>query len=252
MSHPPSVVVTRSADDAPALARQLEALGAAVRCVPCIEVCAAGPSAALDALLAAVPQCFLVAFASRYGAQFFAQACRQHPCALPPQAQLMAVGPATAQAVQVALGRKAQWAQQHHGEGLLAAIMAHAQPQDGAILLPRGDQGRNVVYAGLLAHRYRALTAVVYQTRSVVPPRHPPPPLPPGSLVVFTSPSCVVGFLAQLEVPPDAKVCTIGPTTTAACRRAGVHVAKEAYPHTLQGLLQAIGCLLGRPSQSPA
>ena len=60
------------------------------------------------------------------------------------------------------------------------------------------------------------------------------------NIILFASPSAVEGFTRQANIPPDAKVISIGPTTSQAVRAAGLEVAAEAQSPDLDGLLEAI------------
>jgi uroporphyrinogen-III synthase len=58
--------------------------------------------------------------------------------------------------------------------------------------------------------------------------------------VVLASPSAVTGFVHLVEVDVAAKVYTIGPSTTAAARRAGLAVTAEAREPSFEGILEAM------------
>jgi uroporphyrinogen-III synthase len=66
--------------------------------------------------------------------------------------------------------------------------------------------------------------------------------------VALTSASITEAFAAAAGDPPDtrgAAVFSIGPATTAACRRAGLAVTAEATTHTIPGLVAAIAATMG-------
>jgi uroporphyrinogen-III synthase len=86
--------------------------------------------------------------------------------------------------------------------------------------------------------RFRHLP--VYRTRSA-------PALPWGereeldvAVVRLASPSAAAGLAGRARVPARAQIVTIGPSTTAAAREAGLRVAGEAVTRDLHGLLRAI------------
>jgi uroporphyrinogen-III synthase len=58
--------------------------------------------------------------------------------------------------------------------------------------------------------------------------------------VVLASSSAVAGFLNQIEVDVPVNVYTIGPSTTAAARRAGLAVTAEAREPSLEGILEVM------------
>ncbi len=64
--------------------------------------------------------------------------------------------------------------------------------------------------------------------------------------VAFTSSSTVeraIELLGPGRMPPV--VVTIGPVTSATARSAGLTVAAEAHPHTIEGLVEAVVAALG-------
>ena len=58
--------------------------------------------------------------------------------------------------------------------------------------------------------------------------------------VVLASPSAVTGFVQQVDVDVPVSVYTIGPSTTAAARKAGLDVTAEAREPSLEGILEAM------------
>jgi uroporphyrinogen-III synthase len=58
--------------------------------------------------------------------------------------------------------------------------------------------------------------------------------------VVLASPSAVTGFMHQIELDAPVNVYTIGPSTTAAARSAGLVVTAEAREPSLDGILEAM------------
>jgi len=67
--------------------------------------------------------------------------------------------------------------------------------------------------------------------------------------VALTSASITEAFASAAGDPPDtrgAAVFSIGPATTAACRRAGLAVTAEAGTHTIPGLVATIAARMGR------
>lgn len=59
-------------------------------------------------------------------------------------------------------------------------------------------------------------------------------------MILLASPSAVKGLLARADVPESVQVFSIGPTTTAAARAAGLQVAGQASRRDLDGLLEMI------------
>ena len=81
----------------------------------------------------------------------------------------------------------------------------------------------------------------VYRTVPA-PPAEPRRPLSTLRVdnIVLASPSAVTGFVHQVDVDVALSVYTIGPSTTAAARRAGLAVTAEAREPSFEGILEAM------------
>jgi uroporphyrinogen III methyltransferase/synthase len=81
----------------------------------------------------------------------------------------------------------------------------------------------------------------VYRTVPA-PPAEPRRPLSALRVdnVVLASPSAVTGFVHQVDVDAPVSVYTIGPSTTAEARRAGLAVTAEAREPSFEGILEAM------------
>jgi uroporphyrinogen-III synthase len=88
--------------------------------------------------------------------------------------------------------------------------------------------------------RARLERVAVYRTRPTAPVADGAREELDVDVVLLASPSAVTGLLAQVRVPEHAYVVTIGPSTTAAAREAGLRVAGEAVTRDLLGMLRAI------------
>ena len=104
----------------------------------------------------------------------------------------------------------------------------------------REDAERVLVRAGALVTRVD-----VYRTIPAAPTRPRRDLAREGiDAVLLASPSAVTGLLNQADVG-SASCYTIGPTTSAAVRAAGLVVAGEAQNPNLEGLLEAMQCTIG-------
>lgn len=65
--------------------------------------------------------------------------------------------------------------------------------------------------------------------------------------VFFASPSAVDAYFAELLVPTDTAVISIGPSTTDALEHHGVMASREARTRDLDGMLAALKIHLGEP-----
>lgn len=125
-------------------------------------------------------------------------------------------------------------------EGLAEAFPAGS----GHVLLPRADIATNRLADGLVAKGYEPVEVAAYRTTR--PDRFPDGVLADLAagrvdLLAFASSSTVHNFVAMMgEEPWTARVVSIGPVTSATADELGVPVAREADPHTLQGLVAAL------------
>jgi uroporphyrinogen-III synthase len=156
------------------------------------------------------------------------------------------VGPSTADALR-ALGLAVEVVPERYvGEALAAALADRVHGQ--RVLLVRAAVARDVVPEALRAAG--AEVAVVDAYRTVVPADavarawavFRDEPLPDA--VLFTSGSTVWHLLdvlreAALAFPPQVACVSIGPVTSAALRDAGLLVAAEAAPASLDALVEA-------------
>jgi uroporphyrinogen-III synthase len=107
------------------------------------------------------------------------------------------------------------------------ALVAEFPRPPGRVLFVGAEEARGLIVADLGAD-FRA----VYRTR-----RLRPDPPPEGDLAVVASPSAAESLAAlRLDIP----VVTIGPQTTAAARRHGLHVAGRAQTADVAGLVAAV------------
>jgi uroporphyrinogen III methyltransferase/synthase len=204
------VVITRPREQAAPLAERVEALGHEVVLCPVIETEPLGDDA-ID-----LERYDWVCVTSANGARELAR--RRVG-----EAKLAAIGPGTAAALRES--------------GLDPAIVAEVSTQEGLLAALPSDPGRVLVAAAADArpHLASALGAdfiALYRTRELEPAE-----LPAGDLVVLASASAA---RAWSKLPLELPAVTIGPETTRAAREAGVEVAREADPHTLDGLVAAI------------
>jgi uroporphyrinogen III methyltransferase / synthase len=238
------IVVTRAAEQAEGLCHALEARGAhAIRC-PTIRLAAPERWHDLDRALERLADYDWVVFTSANGVRFTAD--RMEAVGLGGgrlrEARVAAVGGRTARAL-AERGVEAAFVSPDEGVVPLTELL---DPVEGAaVLLARSDRA-DPVAARILRRRGARLVDDVVAYRTV-------PSAPEGEAlaelrrgidgIVFTSPSTVRGFL---DIGPewrrlvgDAIVATIGPTTTAAVRDAGL-VAHEAEEKTMTSMVEAL------------
>jgi uroporphyrinogen-III synthase len=242
-----TVVVTRSLARAATLADGLAARGAVPVLFPVFRTL---PPEALsrfaDALRNADRYDFVV-FTSAAGvdAAFERMALRGLPSTLPPGVRTAAVGPATAAALEAYGVSGTVVPDAFTGEQLAEAL----GPVSGRrYLLLRADRARPELPA-----RIRALGGVVADIEAyrTVPLGERVESAAADAVragvdaVTLTSPSTVEGFINGIgdgwrDVVDRAIVAVIGPVTAEAARAAGMRVAAEADPHTVDGLIDAL------------
>lgn len=245
-----SVVVTRARAQASGLVQRLGDLGADVveLAVIAIEDPADGGSALAAGAERAVGGAYawIVVTSSNAVARIVdALGTRS----LPASTRWAAVGTSTAKALMIR-GLVPDLVPEHAVSDSLVEVFPQADPPGTApgrgtdhdvVLFVRAERVREVVAPGLMAKGWRVDEVVAYRTVAG--------DVEPGAVirataadaVAFTSSSTVertVDLLGIGGVPPI--VVSIGPVTSEAARAAGLEVAAEAEPHTLDGLVAAV------------
>lgn len=242
------VLVTRPREQAASFVKLLRERGAEPVRLPLIEVRPPEDGAPLAAALTRLSSWDVVAFTSANGvaAVFRALAAAKRDARAFGTAKIAAIGPGTADAL-AARGVVADLvAEEHVGEGLGRAILAaHPSPK---VLLPRAKIARDA-----LPHMIRAAggtcdVVVAYETVSARPD-DVREVVASVDVVTLTSPSTVKSLVEGLGDHRAALagkvVASIGPVTTAECKRQGIAVDVEASPHSVPGLLGAIEARFG-------
>ena len=137
----------------------------------------------------------------------------------------------------------------------LAAAFPDAPP-GGRVLFPRAAVARRALPDGLAAQGWSVDEVEAYRTVAAVPPPDDVVgTVADATVVTFTSPSTVAGYLSLRTVgghplPVPSVVACIGPVTAAAARKAGLDVAIESPSPSGEALVAAVVAHLGR--QPPA
>ena len=256
------ILLTRDEEDCAAWAAEIEGLGAVPVVFPCIECHDIDTPELRARLVAELPRAQWLAFTSRRGVASFARlrggpgsgsgsspgpgpgpGPGSAPGALPDGTRVAAVGPATARAAADALGRVDLAGGPGGTAGSLGeALVPRLGPGDRVLIAVAENAGRALEEA--LRSAGRACTRLdVYRTV----------PSPPRSRkaassslgadnVFFASPTAVAGFVNRVRLDSTPGVYTIGSTTAAAARAAGLEVTGEAARPGLRGLLEAMRC----------
>jgi uroporphyrinogen III methyltransferase/synthase len=243
------VVVTRPRGQAGGLAALLEQDGARVLFCPVIEIVPVGLTDELRAAIARLDTYETVIFTSANGVTAFCERlrdCGREPAALA-ASELVAIGPATAQALE----ERGLWPsvvpEEYVAEGVIAALDARARRLAGRrVLLPRARQARPVLPDEL---RRRGATVDVVTVYDTVPAASLPCPaadVEAADYVTFTSSSTARCFAVLMGADGLAdrlrtvRLASMGPVTSATLRELGLPVAVEAGVFTAAGLAAAI------------
>jgi uroporphyrinogen-III synthase len=230
------ILLTRSAEDCLEWAEKLTQSGATAVALPCITTELIDTPELRTKLAAAVAETDWVVFTSRRGVEAFGTL---YPGALG-SVRVAVVGATTGEVARERLGRvdlvgrggAARLATTMLAEGVLHGEprMLLALAENAEDLLDRALQGparctRFDVYRTLPAPRLGAKRAI-------------------SSLgadnVFFASPSAVTGFMNQVDLDVPVGIYTIGPSTSAAARAAGLAVTAEASQPSLMGLVELL------------
>lgn len=247
------VLVTRSAEQAPALSRLLREAGAEPIAIPTLRIASPADPEPLARAVSELARYDWVALTSANGVtHLFAELDRQGKDARAlGRAKVAAVGPGTAAAL-AARGIKADLvATEHQGEGLAEALLATRQPGDAPmrVLLPRARVARDVFPDAIRAAGGQVEVVAAYETL-------------PGSdedaarlrellragavdVITLTSASTAENLVAMLADEATAllsgvRLASIGPVASAAAARLGLQVAVTAEVFTLDGLMKAL------------
>lgn len=236
------ILVTRAAEDAAEWANRLVRLGAHPVVFPCLLCAPLADSGTTAHLRTALAEADWLLVTSRRGVQSVADLLGK---ALPTRIRVAAVGPATARAAADRWGCVDLVATTPTSEGLatdLAALVAtpRSAPPSHAVIAGALD-GRRDAEMVLASRGWRVTYVPVYETLAA-PVSDDRLDLREGAVddILLASPSAVRGLLNRAVLPCTARIITIGPTTTAAARAAGLVVAAEARRPGLEGMLEVM------------
>lgn len=234
-----TIVVTRPAEQAAPLARELERRGARVLVAPTIRLMPAR-SAALTAALRELA-------AGRFDWITLTSAATvdvlRDRLGSPDdvRVKVAAIGEGTAQAFR-------RWARRDpdlQPATFTTAALARAFPRgSGRVLCARADIAPEGLEEALARKGWAAVRVDAYRTVFATSlPRETRDALRRGDVdaVTFSSASTVGGFVNALGAAKGTpRVVCIGPVTAAAAREAGLQPAAVAKPHTIEGLVAAL------------
>jgi uroporphyrinogen III methyltransferase/synthase len=243
------VVVTRPRDQAEGLVALLEHDGARVLVCPVIEIVPVALNAELRAAIDGLEGYDTVIFTSANGVSAFCERlrdCTREPGALA-SCELVAIGPATALALEERGLPPSIVPEEYVAEGVLAAIEQRARRLAGRrVLLPRAREARSVLPDELRRRGAMVDVVAVYDTVPAAALACPVAAIEAADYVTFTSGSTARHFAALLGADGLAarlsavRLASIGPVTSAALGELGLPVTVEAAVYSAAGLAAAI------------
>jgi uroporphyrinogen III methyltransferase/synthase len=249
------VIVTRARAQAGELSAGLESLGAEVHEFPTIEIRPPEDFGPLDAAVRDLDSFGLIIFTSVNGVEAFFGRLRHHGLdlrALPRDAKVAAIGPATAERIEQAGLRVDVVPEEYWAEALIEALGTDSFVGK-RVLIPRAKVAREI-----LPDRLREAGAEV-----VVPPAYESAPSTEGKgelslrlqsgeidCVTFTASSTVENFVGAFgaeeaaRLLAESRVACIGPITADTARKCSLRVDAEADEYTIPWLVEAVTGLL--------
>lgn len=250
------VLVTRAAEQAPALSAGLRALGAEVLEFPTIKITAPPDYAPLDRAISRVGEYSWLVFTSVNGVKFFFRRFFEKGKDIRELAgvSLAAIGPATGRALGSYGLKVAFQPGEYRGEELAAGLAGRISAGQ-RVLLPRADIAPPYLREALAGCGAAVEEVTAYRT--VVDGRGRELAgeyLAEGRVhvVTFTSSSTVRNFVRlfggkeALRLLAGTGVACIGPVTAETARELGLRVDAVAAEHTVEGLVGAVAEKFGR------
>jgi uroporphyrinogen-III synthase len=239
------ILVTRAKHQASALADALVERGFEVVAIPAIEIVPPEDGyRALDWTLRTVERFEWIIFTSANAVEIFASRLEALDLPIPDTLQVAAIGQATARALSE-LGLQVDIVPPMAiAESLAEALAPHVA--DAHVLLVRAAEAREVLVPQFEAVGAKVTVAAAYRT--VVPEDSAEAlrkELADIDAFTFTSASSVrnLGFLLQsanVTIPKDTVMASIGPVTSQAMRESGWEPTVEAQEASVAALAQAL------------
>ena len=197
---------------------------------------------------AATQRASWLAFTSAYGVHIAADLIGGQGSNVVPR--LAAVGPATTEAVRERFGRCDLSAGERGSAATLAyALLDRVETEDHVVVGIARD-GRHELDQTLARGGVSVERIEIYQT---IPCESIPTKQDLGEwsldAIFLASPSALAGLLAQARF--SSPLITIGPTTSEACRSAGLTVAAEATSRHVDSMIEAATCHLQEAVKKP-
>lgn len=238
------VLVTRTREQAGALAEALRERGAVPVELPTIQIVAPLDWAPVDRAVRALDSYDWLVFSSANAVRYFFERLAGHTGPLHPK--IAAVGSATARA----LAERGQEVDVVPGEFVAEAVVAELARHNIAnrrVLVPCAEETRDALIAGISALGASVDRVVVYRTLANGDPEFARYLFAenPVDIVTLTSSSTGRSLVALLgadgpQLLQPVVIASIGPITSATARELGLHVSIEASDSTIPGLVDAL------------
>ena len=251
-----TVLITRAREQAPKLASAFEALGASAICVSTIEFIPPASWEPVDRAIDKLEGYSWVIFTSANAVRFFLKRLRERLTSAVEAingTNIVAIGPATARALEAGRVKVDMISPEASGEGTLDALIERAGGRQHIaalrFLLPRSEIGRDFLPDELRKLGAQVDCVEVYRTVR--------PDADAASLIqlltrggidiaTFTSPSSVKNF-SEIVNEPDLSalmkgvlIACIGPVTAEAARGRGLADIIEPREYTTEALVEAV------------
>ncbi len=225
-----TIAVTRAREQASALASRLRGLGAAVVEAPAIKI------VPLDGPAPDVAAYDLLCLTSPNGVRLLFERLGRDARALA-GVRVAAIGPGTAAALRDHGVIADVVPERFTAEGLLDAL---AGDRAGRVLVARAAEARDVLPDTLRERGAEVDVVALYETVGEPLSESQLEAVATADYVTFTSSSTVRYFLEAATLPPNARLVSIGPVTSAALRERGLEPTVEAARHDIDGLVEAL------------
>lgn len=231
----PTVLVTRALEDAEPLAQAIRACGGLPVCIPAVRTQDVPMPVPIEESIGALTHLTALAFASRRGVEGWVRGLEAQKLTTPSHVQLFAVGPATAAKVAALMGRRPLCAEPHTAAGM-AALLVRSLPAHARVLLPTALGAGGPLLQALQQARLKPMLLPLYATVAV--PASPQAMTEASGVdyIIFTSPSCVRSWAAWGRPGSQARLLTMGPSTSRSVSQLGLKVCREAHPSSFAGL----------------
>ncbi|MCY3895575.1 MAG: uroporphyrinogen-III synthase [Chloroflexi bacterium] len=257
----PRVVVTRPSNGPDRLMERLQALGCEVVAAPAIRIGPARSYEALDTLVRSPGRYDYLLFMSRNAVRYYVQRARRFRRGGPPVptgARVGVVGAATHAVAERAGIDVTVRSNGRTGADLADAVATAASP-GARVAIVQAEDGREEPAERLRSAGLSVTRVPAYRTRPAAVPREIVAAVRNAEVdaLAFASPSSAVSFAVALgglaAVPKGVAVAAIGPTTAAACERAGRRPDVMAAVSTAEALADVVaGQLRGASHSSPS